>query len=87
MYMHTAFLLMYCSFPEPGANNQQVLQRASNLLKEKYGINHTTLQVEEYETTMDECHTCQDVNKTSRLKTIFKLGRNNSSSNGNTLNV
>ena len=43
------------------------------MLKERYGIHQTTLQVEEFEPTMEECHTCQNVTPPSRLKTLFRL--------------
>jgi len=44
---------------EPGANNQQVLTQASQMLKEQYNIHQTTLQVEDFHPTMDKCGKCQ----------------------------
>lgn len=61
---------------EPGADNQTVLENASCMLKERYGISQTTLQVEAFQPTMEDCHTCQNVAPPSRLKSLFKLARN-----------
>lgn len=52
---------------EPGANNQEVLNRASQMLKERYSIHQTTLQVEEYQEAMDGCRTCQNVSSGKRF--------------------
>ena len=49
---------------EPGANHQQVLTQASHMLKERYNIHQTTLQVEDFHPTMDECGKCQKKAKT-----------------------
>ena len=78
-HISSPFLLSLLVYPsEPGANNQDVLERASCMLKEKYEINQTTLQVEAFEPTMEECHTCQNVRTPSRVRNLFKLGRNTS---------
>lgn len=53
-----------CCLPsEPGYGNQEVLEQASEVLKDKYGIHQTTLQVENYSEVMEECCTCQSTNK------------------------
>ena len=45
---------------EHGTNSQDVLDKASKILKEKHNIVHSTLQVEEYRNLMDDCGTCQE---------------------------
>lgn len=54
------------------------------MLKERYGIHQTTLQVENFEPTMEECHTCRNVATptrfyrfTNNFKNSFKFGRCN----------
>ena len=46
-------------------NGQQVLEKASKMLKENHNIIHSTLQVEEYHELMNDCGTCQEVKKKS----------------------
>ena len=48
---------------EPGVDVHTVLDEASKIVKEKYNIAHTTLQVEGYKELMNDCDTCQDKNK------------------------
>jgi zinc transporter 2 len=72
---------------EPGADNQDVLERASCMLKERYGINQTTLQVEAFQPTMEACRTCQNVSTPTRVDRIFKLRRNSSPSTSNAVNA
>lgn len=52
---------------EPGANSDGVLARASKMLKEQHQIMQTTLQVEGYQEVMDDCHTCQEAERTGVL--------------------
>ncbi|KAL5509429.1 hypothetical protein EMCRGX_G004802 [Ephydatia muelleri] len=40
------------------ALGQEVLNLASSMLRKKYGIDQSALQVEEYQPTMDDCRTC-----------------------------
>lgn len=44
----------------PDTSNQEVLNAAHKLLKERHNITHTTLQVEDYHDHMADCGTCQD---------------------------
>ena len=50
--------------PESTANHQTVLNEASQMLKERYNITSTTLQVEDYHDLMEECGACQETDKT-----------------------
>ena len=45
----------------PDANNQDVLNAASKILKERHNITHTTIQVEDYhDLTVGVGDDCQD---------------------------
>ncbi|XP_064396807.1 probable proton-coupled zinc antiporter SLC30A4 [Halichondria panicea] len=48
---------------ETGVNAQEVLDKASKMLKDKHNIVHTTLQVEDHHNLMDDCGTCQQQTK------------------------
>ena len=49
-------------FTESDAVHQSVLNQASQMLKAKYNITVTTLQVEDYHDLMEKCETCLDRN-------------------------
>ena len=40
---------------------QTVINKASEILRAKYNIVHSTVQVEDYQQVMDLCHVCQTV--------------------------
>ena len=44
---------------EPGMNTQEVLDKASKMLKDNHNIVHSTLQVEDHHDLMDDCDACQ----------------------------
>ena len=44
---------------EAGASNQVVLENASRMLRQKYGIKQTTIQVEEWKEEMGDRGICQ----------------------------
>eukprot|EP00731_Ephydatia_muelleri_P013406 Em0007g716a len=46
---------------DPDASGREILDRAYALLREKHGIEQVTLQVEEYQSSMNDCHICQRV--------------------------
>ncbi|KAL5509423.1 hypothetical protein EMCRGX_G004796 [Ephydatia muelleri] len=45
----------------PDASGREILDRTYALLREKHGIEQVTLQVEEYQSSMNDCHICQRV--------------------------
>ena len=53
---------------ETGVNAQEVLNKASKMLKDKHNIVHTTLQVEDHHDLMDDCGTCQQTKPNSKSK-------------------
>lgn len=55
------------SYPDQDAKTREVLDRANSLLRVKYGIEQVTLQVEEYSSSMEDCHTCQNALPKRRL--------------------
>ena len=60
---------------EPGADSQGVLQNASFMLKEKYGIHQSTLQVEAFQPLMEKCRTCQSDKSPRKKRKTFKFSR------------
>ena len=57
--LYISRLTLHSSNSDPGANTQDVLDRASLLLQNRHDIHHTTLQVENYQEAMENCRTCQ----------------------------
>ena len=53
-------------FTESDAVHQSVLNQASQMLKAKYNITVTTLQVEDYHDLMEKCETCLDKESVDR---------------------
>ena len=43
----------------PGSNAQTILREASTRIRAKYNFYEMTLQVEEFEEDMDDCHQCK----------------------------
>ena len=54
------------SLTEPGSISQDVLNNASEMLKKEHHFAHTTLQVEDYQTDMEDCRSCSDTPKNRR---------------------
>ena len=50
---------------EPGSISQDVLNNASEMLKKEHHFAHTTLQVEDYETDMEDCRRCSSDGSTN----------------------
>lgn len=46
-------------YTEPGANTTTVLKEASRRMYKKYNFFDCTLQIEEFETQMENCKQCQ----------------------------
>ena len=44
---------------EPNVDSQQILKQANSLLRKKYKIESTTLQIEQYDDLMESCNDCK----------------------------
>ena len=66
---------------EPGADTDEVLERAGSMLKLRHSITQSTLQVEGYKQVMNECGTCQEPERPSFFSSLVPtcFSRRNSS--------
>ena len=44
---------------EEDVNNQAILNEANSLLRSKYKIEQTTIQIEQYDEIMESCNDCK----------------------------
>lgn len=55
------FAILYLLiFTESNTDAMKILKLGSTMVRMKYGISESTIQVEEYVTEMDDCTHCQD---------------------------
>lgn len=58
VYKRVNVLMMWIS--DEQSDHQVILQEASKLVCNKYGVQEPTIQIEHYTSEMDECNHCQD---------------------------